>query len=253
MKKMKKKRIIKNVLCLILVVVALVGVSIFVNYYIDYLNFKTSEQKKSEKVVYVSKNDQLNYAGLYVATVKEDLDDFLQDKETNTLMYKIENESFYIQFSVVKDHEGNFSYNIDKIVDTDLNINARLNLVGVTSIEYRSSSRVDQSLIKVNTLYDKEFFAMTNGAYHLLGDDIQDVGFIDGHFYHMTYNSKYVALREVESCSKEVKKSIKSFNVNDFYYKYGRINFLTDYYQKLSSKTYTVGNLCADLDAAMNK
>jgi len=251
MNKRKKIRIIKNVLFVILFTFSIVGVILISKKYNQYLDIKTEEKLETIKGTFISKDAKLNYNGLYIVSVKDELDQFLRENNYEKITYKVDKESFYIEFTVVKGDDENYIYNIDKIVNKDLNINARLNIVGVQSIEFRSSSRIEQAVIKITTIYDQEFFAMANGAYHLLGDDIEEIGFIDEHFYHMVYNPKYISLRDVDSCSKEVKKSIKNFNGNEYYYKYGRINFLSDYYQKLSSKTYTVSNKCDELQAQL--
>jgi len=64
-------------------------------------------------------------------------------------------------------------------------------------------------------------------------------------------NLRYIALREVEACTKEVKEEIPKFSLKDYYYKYGKINFLSDYYQKLASKTFTVKERCEELEASL--
>ena len=91
---------------------------------------------------------------------------------------------------------------------------------------------------------------MTDETHYFLGNDIEYISYMDNHFYYLSYNSKYRALLEAEECSKEVKGTIQYFNQNDYFYKYGKINFLKDFYQKLASKTYSVKDKCDELAVA---
>jgi hypothetical protein len=103
------------------------------------------------------------------------------------------------------------------------------------------------SVIKINEKLENYYFAMAYDISYFLGQDIESISFIDNHFYYVSYNPKYEVLENAESCSKEVKSLVDDWKASDYYYKYGRINFLEEYYQKLSSKTYKVEDRCNEL------
>ena len=123
-----------------------------------------------------------------------------------------------------------------------------MNLKNIEEIEYRTGNSNNATVLNLISDYDEEYLAITEDTYYFLGTDIESISYINEHFYYVSYNSKYKLLENATLCDKETKNSIDEFNKNDNYYKYGKINFFGDYYQKLSSKTYTVEDRCNELE-----
>ena len=134
-----------------------------------------------------------------------------------------------------------------EIINEEKKVFARMNMEDVESIEYRTGNANGASLLKINTEFYSDYFAITNEDHYFLGSDIETVSFKDDQFYYMSYNPNYELLETAKTCSKDVKASIDGFSNKDYYYKYGKINFLPDYYQKLASKKFTVGEKCDEL------
>lgn len=243
-----KKRIANNriLLGLAMIIGAMFSV-LALRFYLLHVENEAKEIENKADVSYKTVGVTINEQGFYVADLKSELTEYLSDHETDRITYKFEGESFYFEVLVVTNAEGEYEFEIEKISNPDFNIFARTNMRSVESVEYRTDSSFSSSVIKINQTYDHEYFAMTKDAYYILGEDIETIGFMNERFYYMSYNPKYSALEGATSCSSEVTSKIQGFKMNDYYYKYGKINFLTDYYQKFTTKTYTVKNRCDDL------
>lgn len=242
----RKNKIIKNSLLCVLLVLAGVLSTFAINMYLDKVDAESKKIINETDTAYTTKNNKINKKGLYVAELKTELDKNFKDTKDKSLTYKFDGEEFYLNIGISKDEEGNNNYSILKIAHPEFGINARMNMTDIVSIEYRTGNKGEASVLKLNTAYNSDYFALLDGTYYFLGNDIESINYIDGQFYYVTYNPNYTLLEEKRDCSKETKNLIDGFDNNDYYYKYGKINFLTDYYQKLSSKVYTVKEKCSE-------
>ncbi len=248
MRKVKKKRLLKRIGKIILVI-SIIGLCyVGLDKYFARIDAVAKEIQEKSEIAFITKDNPMNEEGLYVANLDEDLIDFVEEKKVGSVTYEFDGEQFYLELAIRKDDKGEISFEITKIVNEEFGIKAMMNFEDVKSVEYRSDERSKSSVLKINALYNTSYFAMTNGTYYFLGQDVESISYRDGHFYYLTYNPDYRTLKTATSCSKTVKNSIDGFNMNDYYYKYGKINFLTDYYQKLSSKTYKVKDRCGEFE-----
>lgn len=248
----KRKRMIGNVVLSVFVVIGIIVMMFAIRFYLASIEEKAKEIMKETDASFTSKDNQVNNNGLYIANVKEDLTDYLEDWDAKSITYKIEGEPFYIEFAV-QEEDGKKTFSIEKIINENKKVYARMNMEDVETIEYRTGNANDASLLKINTPYYSDYFAITTGDHYFLSSDIENVSFKDEQFYYLSYNPNYRVLDKAKSCSKEVKSSIEAFSNNDYYYKYGKINFMPDYYQKLASKKFTVGERCEELKALQEK
>lgn len=256
MKKKKgvsKKKIIGNISLVILVMAAVLLLIVSILLYFDYVDAKAERALRNTDSSYTANKNETNSQGLYSSNIYDNLEEHLEKSSVKSVAYKFENESFYLVLEIEKDDEGETSYTIEKIVDDKLDIKARINMKNIRSIEYRTSSDHEETLLKLKTDYDESYFAMIEGTYYFLGQDIESISYMDDQFYYLSYNPDYQYLEEANNCSKETKAMIDGFNMKDYYYKYGKINFLTDYYQKLASKIYTVEDKCGEFTDGENK
>lgn len=252
MSSQKRKKILSGTILTILSVLAVILVAISIHLYLKNVDVKAKEMAMTSDVIYDLDLGNLNTEGLYHINLKEELLKLVnneEEKEINTITCHIGEENFVLEVVVKKDDEQNQYIEVEKIVEDHFGVNARISIPNVESIEYRTSTSGDETIIKLNTDNESSYFAMTEGTYYILGQDIESISYMGDHFYYVSYNPKYKALREVNECTKEVKASIKNFKNADYYYKYGKINFLTDFYQKLSTKTYTVKDRCEELQS----
>lgn len=246
--KTQDKRFIGNVICGLLIAIGVLLFILGIKLYLNKIDVKAKEILEMTDTTYDKENGEVNYTGLYVANVKDDILKYAEGKDIKSVSYKLKDEGFYIDFVIEENKNGEDIVSITRIVADDYNINAIMNMKDIKSIEYRMGNSGDAIVLKINSEYSSEYFAMLEGTYYFLGLDIETISYIKGQFYYTSYNPNYLYLEEAKSCSKEVVDSIDGFNKNDYYYKYGKINFLPDYYQKLSSKTYTVGDKCTEFE-----
>lgn len=249
----KKKRLIGNIILSVTVVVGIILLMFTIRIYLNNVDEKTKEIMKETDATYTTSNNKINSNGLYVAQVKKELLDYLEDWDAKTITYKFEGEPFYLELEVTEDETGEKTFSIEKIVNEEKKVYARMNLEDVDNIEYRTGNANGASLLKINTEFYSDYFAITNENHYFLGSDIENVSFENDQFYYLSYNPNYRILDTAKTCSKDIKAQIDDFSTKDYYYKYGEINFLTDYYQKLSSKRYTVGEKCEELKAKQEK
>lgn len=218
--------------------------------YLNKIDEKSKIVMKETDATYTSKGNQLNSNGLYVAEVKKDLLEYLEDWDVGSITYEIEGEPFYLEIKINEEEDGSKNFTIEKIVDEEMKVYARMNMEDIVSIEYRTGNSNHASLLKINTEFYSDYFAITTEDHYFLGSDIETVSFQDDQFYYISYNPNYKLLEKAKSCSKDVKSEIDGFSLKDYYYKYGKINFLPEYYQKLASKKYTVEERCEELKQA---
>lgn len=229
----------------VIVILAMILGGIALKMYFNSVDKRTREILNKTELTYVTKENELNNNGLYVAELKKELIDFIGKRNISTATYEFEGENFYVDVSIEgTEGDENVSFTIDKIMCPEFGINARIDIEGVESIEYRTGNPTKSSVLKINKSDGHEYLAMTKDTYYFLGDDIESISFIDNHFYYVSHNPKYRLIGEENSCSNEVISEISKFNMFDYYYKYGKINFLPEFYQKLSTKEYTVKDQC---------
>ncbi len=238
----------KRIILIVLLVVASLTANFALKLYIERIDTAAKELEKKTDIAYEAKKGDTNTRGFYVANIKEDLKSFLSDRDITSLTYEIDGESFYLDILVHKSDSDEYEFEIEKIGNPEFNIYARTNIKNVETIEYRTGGLNLSTVLKIDQSYNSDYFAMTEGVYYFLGEDIESINYVDEHFYYMTYNPNYKTLEEAETCSKDVTSKIDDFKLDDYYYRYGKINFLTDYYQKLTAKTFKVKDKCAELE-----
>lgn len=244
----KKRRLTKNIVLFMLIIASIMMFILAIKLYLDNIDAEAKRLSSLADMTMTSSDFIEGSNGLYTVNIKEEIFNTLGDSSANSIKYEFENENFYLIISIEKDDDGNRSITIEKIVDDNLGINARINKEKVETIEYRTSYN-NSTLLKINGKNYSNYFAMTEGIYYFLGSDIESISYIDGQFYYLSYNPNYILIEDYGSCSAEVKSQIDGFSMSDYYYKYGKINFLTDYYQKLASKVYTVEEKCHEYDS----
>lgn len=244
----KIKRILQPKFVLpVLILLAVVLSTLAIKLYFARVDAAAKEIQNKTDFTYITQNNEVNSNGFYVAHLKDELTEYMENNDTSRVTYKFGSEGFYMELSAIKDEGGNIDFEIDKIAYPEFKINARMNMKNIESIEYRTGNPKKSTVLKINQTYSSDYFAMIDGTYYFLGSDIESISFKDDHFYYLTYNKNYLSLEKADGCSKEVKASIDGFNMKHYYYRYGRINFLPDYYQKLASKTFTVQEKCDEL------
>jgi len=250
LKKMDKK----SILIVLLVLIFAAETVVFLKTYFHFIDLKAEAIVANTNVVFKAKKNS-GEEGFNQVDIKKDLTRFLDSKKKTkptSFTYEIEDEDFYFEISVTEIDNG-YAFSVDKVVDTNKNINARMNFVNVETILFQTGNNNSSTVVKLVGELDSKYLVLTNGANYFLGVDVGIITFMDNQFYYLSYNSKYNNLKEAESCTKEVKNSIENFNGNEYYYKYGKIFFLDDYYQKLASKTYTVNERCEELNTISNE
>ena len=250
MKEKIKRLNMRRIFLAMLVVVAVRFSFLAFKLYFERIDAKAKEIQKMTDLAYETKKNEENSMGFYVVDLKEELTEFVKERNITSLTYEFEGESFYFDILVSKNEEGEYAFEIEKIANPEFGIYARTNMKNVQSIEYRSAYMNESAVIKINQDYNSDYFAMTEGAYYFLGQDIEAISYKNEHFYYLTFNPKYTLLEEAEECSKDVTSKISGFKLTDYYYKYGKINFLTEYYQKLGMSNFTVQNKCDELAAS---
>lgn len=216
--------------------------------YLDHVENETNKILQNTDTSYKTKNIITLNNGLKRVSIKNDLTEYIKGKNIKSITYKVDGENFYFDITINETEEG-YSFDISKIVDNVHKINAKMKMKNIKEIDFMTGNSNDATLLNLITNYDEEYFVMTENMYYFLGSDIESISYMNNHFYYMSYNPVYRTLEEAVACDNATKKSIDGFNMNHYYYRYGKINFLKEYYQKLASKTYTVKDKCAELDA----
>lgn len=242
------KRKLGNIALLIFILAAVIFFLVAIKMYLARVDEEVAKILEEADTTFIEKKGEEDYTGFYVANVKDTVLGFSQGKNISTIKYEFDGEPYFIEFLLEQNDVGEQSITITKIVNDSKGIRASMNLRNVVSISYRTGNSNQSSILKIVGDYETRYFAMTDGAYYFLGSDIDNISYRDGQFYHTSYNPNYLYLEETKSCSQEVIAQIDGFNKNDYYYRYGKINFLEEYYQKLSSKTYSVGDKCKEFE-----
>lgn len=249
MSTIKKHKLIGNVILSILILITIVLVILSLHLYIENVNAKAREVLEQTDIDYTMKIVEETSEGLYKIDFKNELTLLVNEQDVSTVTCLFPNESFYIEVKVDRDEKENPTFEIEKIGDKNYKVKAITNFKDVTSIEYRSGSYIESTVIKISNEDSYEYFAMALDTNYFLGDDIKSISYMNDHFYYLSYNSKYKALKDATECSEEIKNSINGFRESDYFYTYGKINFLSDFYQKLASKKFTVKEQCELLNS----
>ncbi len=244
-----KKNIVLLFTIFVFIVVDLV---LILRVYVIHINNVANKILNSTDVNFIQKEKQLNKYGLYELNLSENLDEFINDKNIESISYRVDSEKFYFDILITIENDS-FQYEIERIVDEEHGINAKMKMENVKKIEYRTGNCNDATLLKITTEYDTEYLVLVDDSYYFLGSDIESISYTNDHFYYVTYNSNYSILDDSVTCDKKTKDMIDGFSYNDYYYKYGKINFFEDFYQKLSSKKYTVKEKCEELEKNTEK
>lgn len=233
-----------SIIALMVLITILYGLKIYLSH-IDTTSKKIMEESDTS---YLATNVENLKNGFKKLNIKSDVEEYLKKKKKITsITYKIKDEKFTFDIGIVTKEDKTYTFNINKIKDDKHEVYARMHLENIEAIEYRTGNMNEATVIKFITDLNSEYFVIIDGNYYFLGSDIKSLSYMNDHFYYMTYNPNYRTLEDVTECTKDVKKSIDGFKSSDYYYHYGKINFLSEYYQKLASKTYTVKEKCDDL------
>lgn len=247
-KKRKKLCIVFGILFCILFVASIIRLYTF------HLNRAVSRLENMTDSVYIKEEFIANSNGFSTINMLGDLKDYFSNNINNSVAYKLKDETFYLDISRIKnDKKKNPTFDVDKIVDKERNINARVNFQNLVAMEFKTGGDNSASVIHLISSNDDLYFVITGNTYYFLGDDIENISFLEGDFYYVSYNNKYKAIDTAGGCTEELMLSIDDFNQNDIYYNYGRINFLPDYYQKMASKSLTVKDKCASMETSTTK
>lgn len=238
----------KNVVLLFMIFAFIIAdLILLLKVYVIHIDNVANKIMNSTDVDFIQKEKQLNKYGLYELNISEELNKFIIDKNIESISYKVDQEKFYFDILITRENNS-IQYEIERIVDEEHGINAKMKMENVKEIEYRTGNSNNATLLKITTEYDTEYLVIVDDSYYFLGADIESISFSNNHFYYVTYNSNYSVLDEATSCDKKTKEMVDGFNYDDYYYKYGKINFFEDFYQKLSSKEYTVKDRCEELE-----
>ena len=215
--------------------------------YFRHIEEETKRLLEKTDASLVASEPIITKSGLFEVNIENDVMKYLDKKEINTITYEMPGEQIY--FEIMIDVTGDkYTFSIDKMVDKYHDVKAKIRLENIKRIEYRTGNINKATLLNFITENNSEYLAITGNTYYFLGSDIESISYMNDHLYYVSYNNNYRLLDDATSCNKEIKSSIDGFNQNDYYYKYGKINFLNDYYQKLASKTYTVKDRCKELE-----
>lgn len=228
---------IKNIFILLYILFLASGFVICFHLYLNYVDSEISKKEVMEKVVYARTFEEKN-DGFNVLKINDDF----KGISNSTYSYKIKNE--YFSFIVTTNKSG---VSINKFIDSARKINARLFFDDVEKIEYASGDVNNSMLFKITSKTDYKYLAVAGSSYYILGNDIDEIIYENNAFYYRSYNPKYDILRVDHSCNSEIRRKIEDFDYKNYFYKYGKINFLSDYYQKINSKYYYVKDYCNDL------
>ena len=241
----RKHRVIIDICAVILVALTL---TLLIGLYFRHLNKEASIIENNTVSSYLLKEKNASSNGLYFASVYDQMTKYFKSKKAETVTYKIDGETFYLTIVKVYDKETKEStYDVIKISDPKRKIYARINFMDVREIEFKTGGRPNSTVIHLINNDVSTYYAISGNNYYMLGDDIESISYKNEQFYYVSYNKKYKAIETVGSCTEELKASIENFKLSDVYYNYGEINFLNDYYQKLSSAKYTVEEKCNEL------
>lgn len=242
-KKRRKQCIVFGIIFCILLVASIIRLYTF------HLNRAVSRLENMTDSVYVKEKFIPNSNGFNTINMLSDLKDYFSNNINNSVAYKLKDETFYLDISKISnDKKKTPTFDVDKIVDKERNINARVNFQNLVAMEFKTGGANSATVIHLLSSSDDLYFVITGNTYYFLGDDIEDISFLEGDFYYVSYNNKYKAIDTAGGCTEELMLAIDDFNQNDIYYNYGRINFLTDYYQKMASKSLTVKDKCDSME-----
>lgn len=249
-KKIKRFYKKRKTLCLVFgILFCVLFVTAVIRLYTLHLNRAVSRIENMTDSVYVKEEFISNSNGFNTINMLGDLKDYFDGNLNNSVAYKFKNESFYLDITRIKnDKKKSPTFDVDKIVDKDRNINARVNFQNIVAMEFKTGGNRSATVIHLLSSNDDMYFVITGSTYYFLGDDIENISFLEGDFYYVSYNNKYKAIDTAGGCSEELMLSIDDFNQNDIYYNYGRINFLPDYYQKMASTSLTVKDKCDSME-----
>ncbi len=247
-KKLAKRKRIRIVKKAVPIIILFILIGLF-TIYIKYVDKKSKSIQKESYYTYTQNDVVKGTEGFNSIDLKENLQDFLSKNKHNdiSLTYKIKNEQFYFDL-LLKKENNDYTFEIDRIIDEAHNMHAKMKYENVIKAEYQTGNENHATVLKLYTDNEIRTLAITGNTYYFLGSDIESISYINGEFYYLSYNKKYTTLKSATSCDKATKHSIDEFNAKDYYYKYGKINFLTDYYQKMSSKVFTVEDKCNELE-----
>lgn len=241
----RKHKIIIDIGSTILIILLL---TLFLGLYFKHLNKEANKVENNTDSSYLLKDSKASSNGLFFVNVYDQMTKYFKSKNTETVTYKIENETFYLTIIKVYDKETKeTTFDVIKISDPKRKIYARINFMNIKEFEYKTGDRNKSTVIHLISNDTSVYYALSGNNYYMLGDDIESISYKDEQFYYVSYNKKYKAIETVGSCTEELKASIDNFKLSDVYYNYGEINFLSDYYQKLSSDRYTVEEKCNEL------
>ena len=238
----------------IFIIILAIGFFAMMHFYLMYVDAKVLEITESANATYTTKEKKLETNNFETVDLATELEDFLEkskNKDITTVIYYIENENFYFNIGVKKE-EDNYTFSIEKIVDSQREINARMNYTDIKEISYKTGNINNSTVLKLSKNKDFSYVILTGNTHYFLGSDIDEVVFENNRFYYKTYNPKYDMLKLKNDCSKETEKEIDDFNYYDNYYKYGKINFLDDYYQKIYLESINVKKYCDKLAGQNN-
>lgn len=246
---MKLKFNKNQIFYLLLGIMLAIILGLLLTLYLRYVDRETNKILEKTDKVYTAQKMHEIYNGFIEVDIKNELKEYLKENDFETVTFMLNKEDFFFEISTYEEKDE-VKFALSKIVHNRHNINAKMNLRGIEKIEYQTGNTNNATVLNLITENDSEYLAIIKDTYYFLGNNIESISFKNGNFYSLTYNSKYRILDNAVLCTDEIKKEIEKFKMSDYYYKYGKINFLEDYYQKPESiKTFTVENRCAELEA----
>ncbi len=244
MSTIKRRKLIGNIILSILILIAIVLVVLSLHLYIENVDAKAKEILEQTDIDYTLSIDQETSEGFYKIDIQKQLTLLVEEQGVSTVTCLFPQDDSYIEVKAQRDDAGELNFEIEKIGNENYKVKTRTSFKDVTSIEYRSGNYTEASVIKIISGDEFQYFAMATGINYFLGDDIKSISYMNDHFYYLSYNPRYKALKDATSCTDELRTSIKGFKESDYFYTYGKINFLSDFYQKLASKKFTVKEQC---------
>lgn len=218
------------------ILILILGFAYLVSTYLKYIDKEVLSIKNTElnniTIAYESKLDN----DFNVINIFEDIKSNVND-DLSSIIYKIDGETFYFVIDVVDE-----LYVISKIVDDDRSINSMMNFKGIKTIEYKTGNNNNATVFKLTSENSYSYFVLTGNSSYFLGSEISEIVYEDSRFYYKTYNPEYEFLKNKEKCG--IIKDSDTVNKDDYYLKEGKINFLSDFYQKTDAKVMSVKERC---------
>lgn len=249
-KKIKRFYKKKKKLCIVFgVAFCIIFIAALIRLYTLHLNRAVSRLENMTDSVYIKEDYIKGSNGFNTVNLHGDLKEYFKTNLNNSVAYKFKDETFFVDITKISNEKKKEpTFDVDKIVDKERNINARVNFQNVVALEFKTGGDRSATVIHLLSTNDDAYYVITGNTYYSLGDDIENISFLEGEFYYVYYNNKYKAIDTAGGCTEELMLSIDEFNQNDIYYHYGRINFLPEYYQKLASKSLTVKDKCDSME-----